>query len=82
MHTTEEILWPKFKTLNEIRNLPLQEQIKRYNKYLDELSKSKYNDWYNPRGGDEPIKEVYKGFLQQENFFYILQENGSKIYIT
>ena len=31
MNIFEEILWPQFKQLREIKNLPEREQIKRYN---------------------------------------------------
>ena len=83
MHLFEEILWPKFKTLNEIRNLSLQEQIQRYNIYIEQLNNARFNNWYNsqPKGG-RPKQIVNEGFLQQEDLFYILQEDGSKIYIT
>lgn len=83
MHLSEEILWPKFKTLNEIRNLPLQEQIRKYNIYLEQLNYARFQNWYNsqPKGDDERVI-VSDGFLQQEDLNYILQEDGSYIIIT
>ena len=82
MHLSEEILWPKFKTLNEIRNLPMQEQIRRYNFYLDQLNTARFRNWYNaqPKG---PRKEIQiTEVLLQEDLFDLLQEDGSQIYIT
>lgn len=38
MYFNEEYTWHQFKNLDNIRRLPLQEQITRYNKYLGELS--------------------------------------------
>ncbi len=79
----EEISWPQFKQLRENRNLSVREQIKRYNFYLDQLNSARFQNWYNsqPRGINERLITI-EGFLQQENLFYILQEDGSKIYIT
>ena len=83
MNIFEEILWPQFKQLREIKNLPEREQIKRYNFYLDQLNASRFQNWYNvqPKGSRGTII-IQDGFLQQENLFYILQEDGSKIYVT
>ena len=83
MYLSEEILWPKFKTLNEIRNLPAQEQIRRYNIYLEQLNNARFYNWYTHQPkGDRPKQIINEGFLQQEDLFYILQEDGSKIYVT
>ena len=82
MHLSEEILWPKFKTLNEIRNLPLQEQIRRYNIYLEQLNYARFQNWYThqPKGTRKEIQIT--GVLLQEDLFDLLQEDGSQIYIT
>jgi len=42
MYYGEEILWSNFVKLNEIRNLPLQEQIMQYNRYVNDLSTIRY----------------------------------------
>lgn len=83
MNIFEEISWPQFKQLKEIKNLPEREQIKRYNFYLDQLNIARFQNWYNaqPKGFRGTVI-VQDGFLQQENLFYILQEDGSKIYVT
>lgn len=78
MNIFEEIPWFQFKQLNEIYKLPLNEQVNRYNQYIYDLSMMRQN-WLN----DQPKGPLPKpGFLQQENLFYILQENGGKIIIT
>jgi hypothetical protein len=34
MDIFNEILWPQFVQLNEVRSLPLNEQVKKYNQYI------------------------------------------------
>lgn len=38
MYFTGEYTWQQFKNLDSVKKLPLQEQIKHYNKYLSDLS--------------------------------------------
>jgi len=78
----EEILWPQFVKLDWVSKLPLNEQVQRYNTYLDELTAVRHKHYieYQMKGSGPRI--VNSGFLQQEDLFYILQEDGSKIYIT
>lgn len=75
----EEISWPQFQQLNHIRKLPLNEQVTQFNMYLQDLSIARLN-WIQ----DQPKGEIgsQQGFLQQENLFYILQEDGGKIIVT
>ena len=79
----EEISWPQFKQLKEIRNLPEREQVRRYNFYLDQLNTARFQNWYNaqPKGSTGKVI-IEEGFLQQEDLFYILQEDGSFINVT
>jgi hypothetical protein len=72
----EEITWPQFQNLDGIRHLSLNEQIHKYNQYLSELSLAR--DYYY----QFQVKGPHDGFLQQENLFYVLQENGGRIIIT
>ena len=80
-----EILWSQFILLNEVRSLPLNEQVNRYNQYLNELQNRRQHyiqqlNWLEGnRGGRKPVQDV--GFLLQEDGFDILQEDGSKIKI-
>lgn len=79
----DEMPWPLFKQQPHINKLPLQEQVKRYNAYLDQLSNLHYQNWYNSQPkGPAPKRIITSEFLQQEDLYYILQEDGSKIYIT
>lgn len=73
MDIFNEILWPQFIQLNEIRNLPINEQVNKYNQYIYELNEARHN-WisYQNKGPRE-------AFLLQEDGFFLLQEDGYKI---
>ena len=75
----EEISWPQFQQFEHIKRLPINEQVTQFNMYLQDLSIARLN-WIQ----DQPKGEIgsQQGFLQQENLFYILQEDGGKIIIT
>jgi hypothetical protein len=85
----EEISWPNYVKLPHVAKLPLQEQTTHYNQYLYQLSEARSN-WttYQNKGPYIPtIQNI--GFLAQEEFdsttndyFLILQEDGSRIYVT
>ena len=80
-----EITWPQFRQLREVQNLSERDRIKHYNFYLDQLNTARFHYWYShqPKGPQiESTTIVPEGFLQQEDLFYLLQEDGSKIYIT
>jgi hypothetical protein len=80
-----EITWPQFKQLKEVQNLSERDKIRHYNFYLDQLNTTRFQNWYSnqPKGPQlESTTIILEGFLQQENLSYILQEDGSKIYIT
>jgi hypothetical protein len=82
-----ELLWPHFIQLNEIRLLPVNEQVNRYNEYVNELSKrrNEYISWLEgeSRGSILPSQPTQNtgSFLLQENNFKILQEDFSNIII-
>jgi hypothetical protein len=81
MNIFEEILWPQFVQFEHIKRLPLNEQVKHYNQYLYELTIARQNWITYQNKGD--VAEVEEGnFLLQEDLFYILQEDNSKIIIT
>lgn len=76
--------WQHFRQLKEVRDLTIDQQVRMYNEYINELQSNMYAAWLN-RGGAEQvgvIGPVSEGFLQQEDLNYILQEDGSKIYVT
>ena len=76
--------WQHFRQLREDKDLTIDQQVKMYNEYINELQYNMYAAWLNRGGGAQVgvIGPVQEGFLQQEDLFYILQENRSKIYVT
>ena len=82
MDIFNEISWTQFQKLKDIVELPLNEQIKKYNQYLYELSIARY-EWlsYQNKG---PLRRriIISGYLLQEDLFDLLQEDGSNIEIT
>jgi len=77
MILVEEIPWLHFVKLNSIRKLSLNEQVSAYRQHLCDIEQIR------ACGGKSTRKAiVLEGFLQQEDLFYILQEDGSKIYVT
>ena len=82
MDIFNELSWPQFQQLNEVRNLPLNEQVNKYNRYIWELSLARdYYLQYQPKGPKQLTLQNI-GVLLQEDLFDLEQENGSKIYIT
>ena len=78
-----EISWPQFRQLREVQNLSERDKVKHYNFYLDQLNIARFQNWYNaqPKGTNGKVI-ISDGFLQQEDLFYILQEDGSFINVT
>jgi len=77
-----EILWPQFLNLESIKNLPLNEQVAEYNRYLNELTNRRnyylqQQDWLasQEKSGDS------RKYILLEDGYYLLQEDGSKIKI-
>jgi len=80
-----EIPWQKFTQLSEISPLSLNEQTRKYNLYINELTyqRNAYLHWLEGhKKGDKKKTLQETGFLLQENLFDLEQENGSKIIIT
>lgn len=85
----EELSWPQFSQLSNITRLPLNEQIQYYNQYLSDLNIARQNwiDYQNKA----PHSNIV-GFLAQEesyinkdnqlDYYALLQEDGSFIYVT
>jgi hypothetical protein len=82
MDIFNELLWPQFIQLKEISNLPINEQVNKYNSYINELTNKRIQylqqqEWlvsYGRGGGDG-------NYLLLEDGLYLLQEDGSKIKI-
>ena len=79
-----EISWQKFTKISEISLLPLNEQVKKYNLYINELTykRNAYLHWLEGHKKGPLLKIRNIGFLLQENLFDLEQEDGSKIFIT
>jgi len=65
--------WNQYKSLNENRNLSPNVIQKKYHIYLGKLELEQFLK--NPIGGSS------LPYLLQEDGFYLLQEDGSKIYL-
>ena len=90
MNIFEEILWPQFVKIEHISKLPLNEQVAAYQQYIYDLDIARQS-WlaYQNKGLflGQSIQNV--GLLAQEEFdlitqdyFTILQEDGSGIFVT
>jgi len=80
-----EIHWLNFRKLPEINPLSLNEQTKKYNQYISELTyqRNVYLHWLEGhKKGPLPKKIQSTGFLLQEDLFNIQQEDGNNIFIT
>jgi hypothetical protein len=77
--------WKEFTSLPHIKIMPLNEQTRRYNYYVCEMNEWMMHNINCVKGGGRRTRSkeiVNEGFLQQEDLFYILQEDGSRIYVT
>jgi len=80
-----EIHWLHFRKLPEIQPLSLNEQTRRYNQYISELTyqRNVYLHWLEGhKKGDKKKTLQNVGFLLQEDLFNIQQEDGNNIFIT
>ena len=82
MDIFNEILWPQFIKLNEIRNLPINEQVNRYNQYIYELNEARHSWISYQNKGPKQLTLQNVGFLLQEDLFNLQQEDGNNIFIT
>lgn len=80
MVIVEQIPWLHYVKLPQVAKLTLEEQVQSYRKYLCELEVIRINLECGGKSATSQI--VSEGFLQQEDLYYILQEDGSKIYVT
>jgi hypothetical protein len=89
----EELLWPQFIRIEKYSKLPLNEQVAAYQQYVYDLSAARQN-WLNYQNKGPLYKKSIQniGFLAQEesyintsgslDYFTILQEDGSSIFVT
>lgn len=85
----EELSWPQFTQLPGVIRLPLNEQVQHYNQYLFDLNVARQNwiDYQNKAphsniAGALAQEESYINIDYQLDYYNILQEDGSLIYIT
>jgi hypothetical protein len=85
----EELSWPQFNQLPNVVRLPLNEQIQHYNQYLFDLSIARQN-WIDTQN-KAPHSNIIGALAQEESYinkddlldyYNILQEDGSLIYVT
>jgi hypothetical protein len=76
--------WKEFTSLPHIKIMSLNEQSRQYNYYVCEMNEYILYNMQCGQGKSFTRKPeiVSEGFLQQEDLFYILQEDGSRIYVT
>lgn len=74
-----ELSWSQFIHQHHIRNLPLQEQVKRFHYYQEALSAEIYRQ--NKGRKDVVVAPEIPDtfFILQENTDFVLQEDGSKL---
>lgn len=85
METPYIYSWKEYISLPNIAIMPLHEQVRRYNYYVCEMNEWIMHNVNCARGGGNVLRSkelVSEGFLQQEDLFYILQEDGSRIHVT
>ena len=87
-----EILWPQFIKIERISKLQLHEQVAAYHQYTQDLSIARQN-WLNYQNKGQRLPRIQNiGFLAQEesfindqdqtDYYLVLQEDGSAIYVT
>ena len=77
--------WLEFSRLEEVRTLPLHEQKRKYNLYIDEWTyqRNVYLAWLEGhKKGPKQLTLQNVGFLLQEDLFNLQQEDGNNIFIT
>ena len=77
-----DISWSQFKRIPHISRLSLNEQIREYEGYCHWYQMNYTIMCGKNQGKSNTTSDTESGFLQQEDLFYILQEDGSKIIIT
>ncbi len=78
-----EIHWLHFRKLPEIQSLPLNEQTRKYNLYINELTyeRNVYLHWLegHKKGDRTTVVDTDTFFILQEDNDYLLQEDDDKL---
>ena len=75
-----ELSWKQFSQLPKMKGLNENQVKMEYNLYLENLSSQIQIKGQSTTDQNKPI-QPYSGYLLQENRFYLLQEDGSKIFL-
>lgn len=91
MDIFNEILWPQFVKIEKYSKLPLHEQVAAYDQYIQDLAIARQNWLSYQNKGRVPVIGVVGVLAQEESYilpsgqteyFELLQEDGSQIYVT
>ena len=78
-----EISWQKFTQLPEVSPLPLNEQVRKYNLYINELTyeRNVYLRWLegHKKGERATVTDTDTFFILQEDDDFLLQEDDDKL---
>lgn len=74
-----ELNFNQFVNQHNLRNLPINEQVRQYDFYIQNLVAE--NQRQNKGQAVGTPTTSYEGFLLQENFDYLLQETGHRIFL-
>ena len=76
-----ELNFNQFVNQNNLRNLTINEQIRQYDFYIQDLVLENQRQNKGPGKALGTPTTPYQGFLLQEDFDYLLQEEGYRIFL-
>ena len=77
-----ELNFNQFVNQYNLRTLPINEQVRQYDFYIQNLVAENQRQNKGPgKAPDSNITKPYEGFLLQEDFDYLLQEEGYRIFL-
>ena len=76
-----ELTFNQFVDKKNLRNLTINEQIRQYDFYIQDLVVEYQRQNKGPGKAPGAPTTPYQGFLLQEDFDYLLQEEGYRIFL-
>ena len=76
-----ELNFNQFVNQHNLRNLPINEQVRQYDFYIQSLVQDNQRQNKGSQQGSLGPTVPYEGFLLQEDFDYLLQEEGYRIFL-
>lgn len=76
-----ELNFNQFVNQYNLRNLPINEQVRQYDFYIQSLVQDNQRQNKGSQKGSQAPTVPYEGFLLQEDFDYLLQEEGYRIFL-